>query len=297
MTIGIVQQAVASTSATAHTTQTATFGSTPTNGNTIVLDILVWSRAFERAVNVPAGWVERHRVWTAASCVHLVCTRVAGAAEPTAVAVTFDSTSSSILYVYEVNGAYAGGATALSTLTKTHSVPSITPGAGVEALLMFSCSAENPYSVTVEPSGYSVALDLAPLGGNPLRISARSKHVASTSGSYTGSITYASNVTTTRAHAWFVVSAPAVVAGFTGTPLSGVAPLEVAFTDTSSGSPDTWAWDFGDGGTSTSQNPTHEYLTAGTYDVELTASLGGSSDTTTKTAYVLVSAVPEPGAG
>ncbi len=47
--------------------------------------------------------------------------------------------------------------------------------------------------------------------------------------------------------------------------------LEATFTDASSNNPDTWFWEFGDGGTSTDQNPTHAYLTDGTYTVCLTA--------------------------
>ena len=46
----------------------------------------------------------------------------------------------------------------------------------------------------------------------------------------------------------------------------------INFTDLSvpnSGNIISWAWDFGDGGTSTIQNPTHTYATAGTYNVLL----------------------------
>jgi PKD repeat protein len=46
----------------------------------------------------------------------------------------------------------------------------------------------------------------------------------------------------------------------------------VQFTDTSSGSPTAWAWDFGDGATSTEQNPSHLFATAGNFTVRLTAS-------------------------
>ena len=52
------------------------------------------------------------------------------------------------------------------------------------------------------------------------------------------------------------------VASFTGTPVSGNAPLNVVFTDASTGSPTSWSWTFGDGGTSTAQNPSRTY-TAG----------------------------------
>ncbi|WP_422107817.1 PKD domain-containing protein [Winogradskyella sp.] len=43
----------------------------------------------------------------------------------------------------------------------------------------------------------------------------------------------------------------------------------VQFTDTSTGDPTAWFWDFGDGNTSNLQNPTHEYASAGPYSVTL----------------------------
>ena len=46
---------------------------------------------------------------------------------------------------------------------------------------------------------------------------------------------------------------------------------EVAFTNASTGTAPTYDWDFGDGVTSTLENPTHAYVTAGTYTVTLTA--------------------------
>ena len=59
------------------------------------------------------------------------------------------------------------------------------------------------------------------------------------------------------------------ITAFSATPLSGPGPLSVSFTDTSFPTPSAWLWDFGDGNTSTLQNPTHVYATAGTYTVSL----------------------------
>lgn len=78
------------------------------------------------------------------------------------------------------------------------------------------------------------------------------------------------------------------VADFSGSPTSGDTPLNVSFTDLSSNNPDTWSWDFGDGGTSTAQNPSHEYAAAGTYTVTLTAWNCAGSDVATKTDYITV---------
>ncbi|WP_442919563.1 PKD domain-containing protein [Methanoculleus sp.] len=54
------------------------------------------------------------------------------------------------------------------------------------------------------------------------------------------------------------------------------------FTDTSTGNPTAWSWTFGDGGTSTEQNPVHTYTAAGTYTVTLTATNAAGSNTTTR---------------
>lgn len=82
-------------------------------------------------------------------------------------------------------------------------------------------------------------------------------------------------------------------ASFTAAPSSGAPPLEVTFTDTSSGAPDQWLWDFGDGSPpSTEQHPVHTFTLEGTYTVTLTASNGGGSDTATTT--ITVSTGPPP---
>ncbi|MBI4331240.1 MAG: PKD domain-containing protein [Chloroflexi bacterium] len=75
-----------------------------------------------------------------------------------------------------------------------------------------------------------------------------------------------------------VYSAPA--AGFTRDPAGGPAPLTVSFTDRSSGNIYTWLWSFGDGSTSSTQNPTKTYTSTGNYTVTLTAgNPAGSSST------------------
>ena len=65
-------------------------------------------------------------------------------------------------------------------------------------------------------------------------------------------------------------------------------PNIVTCTDSSSNTPTSWSWTFGDGGTSTLQNPSRTYTTAGTYNVTLTASNAAGSNTLTRSAYVKV---------
>ncbi|MGK0364020.1 MAG: PKD repeat protein [Saprospiraceae bacterium] len=57
----------------------------------------------------------------------------------------------------------------------------------------------------------------------------------------------------------------------------------VNFIDNSSGFANSWAWDFGDGNTSTEENPTHTYDTAGDYIISLTACNDNGCDTFTAT--------------
>ena len=85
------------------------------------------------------------------------------------------------------------------------------------------------------------------------------------------------------------VSAP--VPAFTATPTSGAAPLTVNFTDQSTNSPESWSWDFGDGNTSTEQNPSNTYSAAGKYSVSLTVTNVSGSDTETKEEFISVSIV------
>jgi len=75
-------------------------------------------------------------------------------------------------------------------------------------------------------------------------------------------------------------SGPEIVADFSAGPSTGPVPLEVHFTDHSSGAT-SWNWDFGDGTTSTVTNPVHVYSSSGTYTVTLTVSGQGGSDTAT----------------
>ena len=87
----------------------------------------------------------------------------------------------------------------------------------------------------------------------------------------------------------------APVASFVGTPVSGTAPLTVAFTDSSTGSSITnRRWDFGDGNISNyvaATNPSHRYASAGTYSVNLTVTNAGGSSSLPRAGYITVSAL------
>lgn len=67
-------------------------------------------------------------------------------------------------------------------------------------------------------------------------------------------------------------------AAFSASPIGGPAPLQVKFTNESSGDIDSRSWDFGDGNTSTAKNPTHTYMTVGRHTVTLTVKGPGGTD-------------------
>jgi PKD repeat protein len=75
---------------------------------------------------------------------------------------------------------------------------------------------------------------------------------------------------------------------FTAAPLAGSAPLEVTFIDESLRNPTSWSWDFGDGGTSDEQHPSHEYVDLGVYEVTLTATNAHGSDSETEPLFITV---------
>jgi PKD repeat protein len=77
-----------------------------------------------------------------------------------------------------------------------------------------------------------------------------------------------------------------VIANFSAEPTSGLAPLEVHFTDLSTGNPISWFWNFGDDSTSTTQNPIHVYSDTGYFDVKLVVSNATETDSVIKYNYI-----------
>jgi uncharacterized repeat protein (TIGR01451 family) len=78
------------------------------------------------------------------------------------------------------------------------------------------------------------------------------------------------------------------VANFTADITNGNTSQAIQFTDNSTGNPASWAWDFGDGTTSTEQNPTHTYAKSGTYTVKLTVTNAAGSSEKTIADYITI---------
>ena len=77
-------------------------------------------------------------------------------------------------------------------------------------------------------------------------------------------------------------------ADFTANNVNVCLGSSIIFSDASTGNPNSWVWNFGDGNSSTLQNPTHTYSNPGTYNVTLTISDGTTTETEIKTSLITV---------
>jgi PKD repeat protein len=211
---------------------------------------------------------------------------------------TFSSAGSYTISLTSTNGGGSDNETKTSYIVVVPPAPvadfSGVPTSGAVPLLVnFTDSSTNV------PTSW--AWNFGDPGSGPNNVSTlqNPSHTYSTVGTFTVSLTSTNaggsdNETKTN---YIVATPPPPVANFSGVPTSGVLPLVVNFTDSSSNTPTSWSWDFGDppsgvNNTSTAQNPSHTYNISGLYTVILTATNGGGSDNETKTNYITVTAPP-----
>ena len=227
---------------------------------------------------------------------------------PTSWAWTFGDGGTSTLkspqHTYTMGGTYSVTLTATNaggsnTLTKTGY---ITVTSGTVPVASFSgtpTSGTAPLTVTFTDASTNTPTSWAWTFGDGGTSTLKSpQHTYTTAGTYSVTLTATnangSNSKTMSNYITVTAASSPPVAAFSGTPVSGIAPLTVQFTDSSSNTPTSWAWIFGDGGTSTSKNPSHTYTMAGTYTVILTATNAGGSNTLTRTGYITVTAASSP---
>jgi len=172
------------------------------------------------------------------------------------------------------------------TVTKTGAAP-------VAAFVANQTTGTVPLSVQfMDASTNTPASWLWSFGDGAFATGQNPVHTYSSAGTYsvTLTVTNEKGATTISQTGYITVTKEAAVpaASFTATGSSGGVPLTVQFVDTSTRSPTSWVWSFGDGSYSTEQNPAHTYSTAGTYTVTLTASNAAGSDTTVESDYITV---------
>ncbi len=112
-------------------------------------------------------------------------------------------------------------------------------------------------------------------------------HTYSKAGAYTVTLTVTgAGGTSTCTQPDYIMVYDAPKANFSASPSSGKAPLPVNFTNESSGAVASWLWSFGDGATSTDENPEHTYNSPKTYTAKLT--VYGPGGTSSKTVSIRV---------
>jgi PKD repeat protein len=118
-------------------------------------------------------------------------------------------------------------------------------------------------------------------------------HTYTSLGSFTVTLTVSNvNGKDTTSKAGMIVTTLAPVANFKVDQRIGKAPFIVQFKDLSTNNPVSWSWQFGDGTSSSEQNPRHVYPQEGAYDVRLTVSNEYGSDTAYKTGTETVTIAP-----
>ncbi len=209
------------------------------------------------------------------------------------------SAAQSPTHTYTTAGTYTVSLTVTgpggSDTATTAGLVTVTEPAPVAAFASNPTSGTAPLNVTFTDQSTGAITTWAWDFGDGATSAAQSPtHTYTTAGTYTVSLTVTgpggSDTATTAG--LVTVTEPAPVAAFASNPTSGTAPLNVTFTDQSTGAITTWAWDFGDGATSAAQSPTHTYTTAGTYTVSLTVTGPGGSDTATTAGMITVAAAP-----
>ncbi|MBI5304583.1 MAG: PKD domain-containing protein [Chloroflexi bacterium] len=86
-----------------------------------------------------------------------------------------------------------------------------------------------------------------------------------------------------------VPATAAPVADFGSDKVEARPESQIKFRDDSNGKVTAWLWDFGDGTTSTEQNPAHAYKEVGKYTVTLKVTGPGGSDTIKRMDYIRIS--------
>lgn len=124
-----------------------------------------------------------------------------------------------------------------------------------------------------------------------------SNHTYTSPGTYTARLTVTdATAATTSKTITITVTGTGLNCTVSANPTSGQAPLAVSFTGNASGGqpPYGYSWTFGDGSTSSSQNPSHTYNTAGSYTAQLTVRDGAAIECSKSIGITVVSQLVGP---
>src|SRR5216117_1193853 len=218
----------------------------------------------------------------------------AGSSDPDGTIETYywdfnDGTNSSLANLsrtYNIAGTYTAtlvvidnqGLSSAKTVAITVSAPNQAPIAKAAAAPMsgvaplavsFSSAGSSDPDGTIQSYSWAFGDGTTSALSNP-------SHTYSTKGNYTATLVVTDNrgLRSPAVTVTITVTNEAPVANAAGTPTSGYAPLAVSFSSAGSSDPEggilTYSWNFGDGTTSTSANPSHTYSTPGPYSAILT---------------------------
>ncbi len=199
-------------------------------------------------------------------------------------------------YTAQVTAADSGSMIATATLTVTVTAPplqlsiSANPTSGVAPLDVTFTS-----TVTGGFGSYTYAWTFGDGGTSTV---ANPTHVYTAAGSFTSTLVVTDSQSTQKSSTTTVTVVAALSAVVSSDSTTGMIPYTVSFTASASGGtgPYAYHWDFGDGATSSLQNPSHTYQVAGTYAVTLTVTDSGGQ-TATKTITVTANSSPIYGSG
>jgi PKD repeat protein len=191
------------------------------------------------------------------------------------------------IYVVAYNGAGISAQSNTGTATVS-GAPSaafaLTPSAGVAGLTLFTFTDQSTGGVTSRVWSF---------GDGGTSTQANPTHIYPVSGQFTVTLTVSGGGSMSTATKLVSVSGP-LNASFLYSPANPTTNDAVLFADQSTGAPTSWQWSFGDGTTSTAQNPAKRYAAPGNYTVSLTVMREGQSATGTRVITVSGAAPATP---
>jgi PKD repeat protein len=257
----------------------------------------------------PAGWTQVGKT-TSGGTTSTVWQRVATAGDPGSSAkVTYSAIAKATLSVYAYSGTstttpvlglQGAGETVSRAAHTTPTVPITDNRTWALSYWADNSSATTTWNLPGSVTSRSTACGTG--GGHICAVGADSN--GPVSGNQYGGLTATADSTSAKAVTWTVLLAGAAASNQPPTARMSVScqALACSMTGDTSSDPEgplaSYAWDFGDGGTSSQADPNHTYAAAGTYQVSLKVTdSGGVSDIATKSVTVTAAGITFVGSG